>query len=128
MIHAVDVKFMHIGWLMTMTGEASEREPKNFLSLVKILNEVSNKDILQTNFVDSLIENYWEIYKDKIMKTQFIPFCIYLVSILFWFMFTMRDDEDHSMDVHWSWPNKKSATYQSVYFPLIGFISVFVAN
>ena len=127
MIHAVNVKCMHLGWLTT--GEDSEKQPKNFLTLVKILNRVSNKEILQTNFVNCLIENYWEVYKDKIMKTQFIPFCIYLASILFWFMFSLRDDEDNSMDVQWSsWPNKQSPAYLCIYFPMIGFITVFMSN
>ena len=69
-IQAVNVQCMHLGWLKAgqiKTADGDER--RNFLSLVKILNKTSNKEVLKTNFVNCMIENYWEIYKNKIMKT-----------------------------------------------------------
>ena len=72
---------MHLGWL-TQGG-------KNFLDLVKILNASSNTEVLQTNFVISILENFWVIYKDKINKTQAIPFAIYLVSIIHWMLYAL---------------------------------------
>ena len=63
MVAAVTVKCMPLGWLTRIESE------EKFLGLVRILNSTSNKAILQTAFVNSLLEGYWETYKAKILIT-----------------------------------------------------------
>ena len=49
---------------MTVFGQ----EP-DFLDLVEILNDTANQSIIQTKFVSSLLQTYWEMYKWGIFWT-----------------------------------------------------------
>ena len=75
--------------------------------------------------MDSLIENYWMIYKDKIIKTQFCPYICYLVSVIFWFMFALHGNTDPAYGYLY---DSHSRVYQCTYYPLLGFVTVFMLN
>ena len=65
---------MNLKWLF--------RNNKDFLDLVEILNETNNIAVLKTAFVSSLLEGFWNEYKQKIFRTQFIPFLCYMITII----------------------------------------------
>ena len=111
MVAAVTVKCMPLGWLTRIDSE------ENFLGLVRILNNTSNKAILQTDFVNSLLEGYWETYKAKILITQFVPFLFYLGSMINWMVYALDDDSQN-----------RPLLYHFVYFPLLGFCFMFIIN
>ena len=76
MINSVNIRWMNLNWLsrklirkikrkrMTVFGQ----EP-DFLDLVEILNDTANQSIIQTKFVSSLLQTYWEMYKWGIFWT-----------------------------------------------------------
>lgn len=70
---AVNIQLMDLNWL--------ERKNYDFLDLIKTLSTNKNKAILQTKFVSTLLDGYWYQYNREIFKTQFIPFCCYLISL-----------------------------------------------
>ena len=71
MINSVLVRMMPINWLI--------RNDKSFLDLVPIIDKAAEKNqaLLETSFVSSLLDVFWDAYKNKIMWEQFIPFLLY---------------------------------------------------
>lgn len=71
MINTVLVRMMPINWLI--------RNDKSFLDLVPIIDKAAEKNqaLLETSFVSSLLDVFWDAYKNKIMWEQFIPFLLY---------------------------------------------------
>ena len=43
--------------------------------------------------VNCLLFENWDMYKHKILKTQFIPFIVYLVAMVNWMIYLLKDDE-----------------------------------
>ena len=110
MYNTVKVQLMDIQWL--------RRQGRNFLNLVRVLTvyDAKNQQLLQTKFVSSLLEAFWETYKQRILWEQFIPFCCYLFVIVNFMALTLHDGFEGT------------TTYYCVYFPLVGAIVVFISN
>ena len=69
MTNSVTVKMMDLRWM--------KRKDKCFLDLVQILDRISNKTILETSFMNSLVDAFWHSYSRQIMKKQFLPSLAY---------------------------------------------------
>lgn len=59
MVNSVSVKMMSLNWM--------SRKNKCFLDLVEILDRTTNKTILQTAFMNSLVDAFWRIYSKQII-------------------------------------------------------------
>ena len=59
------------------------------------------------------------MYKEKILKTQFLPFLMYLIGMINWMCYALADHE---------WNRKNSRTYHVIYFPMLGFVLMFIIN
>ena len=68
MINSVNIRWMNLNWLTRKTSDKSEQDP-DFLDLVEILNDTTNQSVIQTKFVSSLLQTYWDIYKWGIFWT-----------------------------------------------------------
>ena len=70
MINSVNIRWMNLNWLTRKkTSDTFEQEEPDFLDLVEILNETTNQSVIQTKFVSSLLQTYWDIYKWGIFWT-----------------------------------------------------------
>ena len=108
MTSAVNVKMMQTDWL--------RRNDKDFLDLVEIINDCKNKSILRTTFVSSLLSGYWDRYFDRIFKSQFLSFMIYMFAMTNYLVFALKSNLYGTL------------AYQVFYFPLVGFNLVFICN
>ena len=108
MMNSVTVKLLSIKWL--------KQGDRNFLDLVQILNDTKNAEIYPTSFVRSLLSGYWDRYYQKIYRTQFRPFVIYMIAMISFLVFALQENVNDK------------AHYSLVYFPLFSFCSVFILN
>ena len=69
MVNSVTVKMMDLRWM--------KRKDKCFLDLVQILDSISNKTILETSFMNSLVDAFWRVYSKQILWRQFLPSLAY---------------------------------------------------
>ena len=69
MVNSVTVKMMDLRWM--------NRKDKCFLDLVQILDSISNKTILETSFMNSLVDAFWRIYSRQIFNKSFLPSLAY---------------------------------------------------
>ena len=83
-MNSVSVKLMKIKWL--------REGNRNFLDLVKILNDTKNTQIISTKFVSSLLGGYWDIYYTKIMRTQFVPFIFYMFGMISFLVYSLQEN------------------------------------
>ena len=81
MMNSVSVKILKIKWLL--------EGKKDFLDLVKILNETKNMQIVSSKLVCVLISGYWDIYFAKIFKTQFLPFIFYMIGMVSFLVYAL---------------------------------------
>lgn len=77
---------MPISWLT--------RNNKSFLELVPIIDKAAEKNqaLLETSFVSSLLDVFWDGYKNKIMWEQFIPFLLYQLTMINFMMFSLQEN------------------------------------
>ena len=108
MMNSVSVKILKIKWLLE--GQ------KNFLDLVKILNETKSMQIVSSKLVCVLISGYWDIYFTKIFRTQFLPFIFYMFGMISFLLLALEDKIEHSL------------AYYVLYYPLFGYCSIFIVN
>ena len=113
----VQVQCMQLGWISRIPDQGQ------FLGLVKILNSTSNKSVLETNFVNCLLVANWELYKKKIFETQFVPFMVYLFSIINFMCFALDDK-----NLIYDGVDNDLRFYNGVYYPALGFCYMFVIN
>ena len=59
MVNSVSVKMMNLNWMT--------RKHKCFLDLVEILDRTTNKTILQTAFMNAMVDAFWRIYSKQII-------------------------------------------------------------
>ena len=76
---------MNLAWLT--------RNKNNFLTFVETIAETKNRAIMQTTFVNSLFEQYWETYQMKIFWVQFVPYLLFIIFMLQYTIFELRDQE-----------------------------------
>ena len=43
--------------------------------------------------VDCLLYENWKMYKSKIIRTYFIPFLIYLLSMINWMVYALKEED-----------------------------------
>ena len=101
---------MPINWL--------NRLNHSFLDLVPIIDKAAAKQdsLLETSFVSSLLDVFWDVYKNRIMWEQFIPFFIYQCAMINFMMFSLQPDI------------KNTAKYHMWFYPLCGAVIVFIYN
>ena len=111
---SVDVSYMNLSWLN------KHEDVSGFLALVKILQETKNLAIFQTNFVKSMLHEFEDSQKHKIMLNLFLPFLLYLIVVTGMTVCTMGQTFDGTTD---------DLTWQiQLYFWGIGCIAVLTAN
>ena len=112
---SVDVSYMNLSWL------TRHEDVSGFLALVKILHETKNLAIFQTNFVKSMLHEFEDSQKYKIMLNLFLPFLLYLIVVTGMTVWTMGQKT-------FDW-NTEDLTWQiQLYFWGIGCIAVLTAN
>ena len=83
LVIACKVRSMGLRWMRRNKG--------NFLTLVLKINKSKNSAILQTTFVNAIFEEYWEFYQIQILYTQFVPYVIFLIAMVQFMVFSIRD-------------------------------------
>ena len=63
-----------------------------------------------------LLDGYWHIYFEKIYKTQFLPFMVYICAMLSWLVMAL------------SGQSNDDAVSQMSYYILFGFCSIYIMN
>ncbi len=82
---AVKVTMLSLGWFFS--------ERKNFISFSKLLPGLPNR-VFQSQFIESLLDRFWDDAQYHIFKTMFCPFvCLVTLTILF-FMSALSNSED----------------------------------
>ena len=109
-INSVSIKQMQLKWL--------KADGKDFLDLVKILNDSRSQDIMKTSFVRCLLYGNWEKYYQKIKWTQFIPYVAYLFSMTNFFALVLLSD----------YFEKPRILGRILYFPFWGFCAFLGMN
>ena len=107
MVNSVNVKMMSLKWMT--------RKDKSFLDLVDILDRTSNKTILQTTFMNSLVDAFWGIYSKQIIWKQFIPSMAYQFFMVNFMAFSLIDEEKGDFSILF-------------YDPIIGCNVMFIIN
>ena len=90
MMNSVSVKILKIKWLLE--GQ------KDFLDLVKILNETKSMQIVSSKLVCVLISGYWDVYFTKIFRTLFLPFICYMFGMITFLVYALEDKNVHSVE------------------------------
>ena len=71
-VNAIKVRKFNLTWLF--------RDGQNFTDLVSILTETDRKEILATEFVKFLLDEFWSSYKRELVLRMFIPYMLYSLS------------------------------------------------
>ena len=66
------------------------RDDKNFTDFVVVLNKSNKKEIFSTKFVESLLDQFWLIYKSMLVKWMFVPFLMYACCSISYMYFTAK--------------------------------------
>ena len=85
MIKAVTVKLIDLSWFV--------KYDKKFLTLTKILNHSDNQSIFVTQFIKQVLDQFWEQNFKKLLKRQFIPFTICLLTTIFYLQYALKRGE-----------------------------------
>ena len=85
MIKAVTVKLIDLSWFLNYDMK--------FLTLTKILNQSENQAIFVSEFVMQVLDQFWEQNFKKLLKRQFIPFTICLLTTIFYLQYALKRGE-----------------------------------
>ena len=78
----VDVRILPTDWIFRVTDNADEND---LFMLINILHKQPSDALFSTEFVEVLIEEFWERYQFSIFITVFIPFIIYALATVVYF-------------------------------------------
>lgn len=78
-LSSIKVRKFDMSWLF--------RDGKNFTDLVEILNVTNKQEVLATEFVKNLSQQFWKQYKIRLICQMFVPFSLYgVLSIAFMYL------------------------------------------
>ena len=70
----VDVSMLRTAWVFR---DREKGELKDFDKLIKALAESETDSMYNTDFVVTIVEEFWSLYQMSIFIAIFIPFCFY---------------------------------------------------
>ena len=87
--HMVKVKMIDISWLFT--------NQKTFLEFAQSLACSGRNDLYMTDFVKIMLDVYWTDNKKHIFWKIFVPYCIYLILALFYWIQVICKEHEHPL-------------------------------
>lgn len=89
----VEVKVLNLDWLL--------KDAKNFLDFSFLLKRSQNKRIFQTEFLQQLVQEFWDESFYKILYRIFMPWLLYMICALYFFATQLgvlsHDEEEHEV-------------------------------
>ena len=76
------MRILPTDWIFRVTDSADEND---LFMLINILHKQPSDALFSTEFVEVLIEEFWERYQFSIFITVFIPFILYAISTVVYF-------------------------------------------
>ena len=78
---------------MLKVNQFIDEQPLNFNDeLLRTLEKIVDDSTITTTFVDAIFKANWSWYQREIIRTLIVPFVAYLISILCFLMYALRDD------------------------------------
>ena len=88
----VEVSMLRTGWVFR---DKEKGELKNFDKLIKALAESPSDSMYNTDFIITLVDEFWSLYQMSIFIAVFIPFLFYFQATITYFTFYLAvPDED----------------------------------
>jgi len=81
---------MSIKWLQLR----EDRQKGDFLSLARILTKFPKDSLYQTEFLNSLTNEYWMEFLKFIVWRALVPWILYSTQTLIYFAHTLEREED----------------------------------
>lgn len=72
------MRILDISWML--------KDRMNFVNFTGTLDEASNDDIYETEFISALLKEFWDQNFDIILWKCFIPWCGYAFCAMFFFV------------------------------------------
>ena len=90
----VEVSMLRTDWVFR---DRERGELKNFDKLIKALAESPSDSMYNTDFVITIVDEFWSLYQTSIFITVFIPFIVYFFCTNYYFSFFLAIpiDERH---------------------------------
>ena len=66
----VKVRLLDLGWLYA--------NKKNFRDFFQVLRELKSDELCSSEFIITLLDVFWDNYKDQMMYKVFVPYLLYL--------------------------------------------------
>ena len=83
----VDVRILDISWML--------KDRMNFVNFTETLNQASNDDIYETQFISALLMEFWDQNYSIIFWKCFIPWCGYALCAMGFFVQALNDDHSN---------------------------------
>lgn len=61
-----------------------------FTGLTNILSRAPSLAVYRTDFVECIMKEFWDDYKMIILKKQFLPFLVVMISTMFYYNFAFH--------------------------------------
>lgn len=88
-LRPVRVSVMSLHWML--------EEKENFVGVACMLTDQPNS-VYATQFVDKVLDQFWEENQLMIKRRQFWPYLAYLVTALWYFKRALEGDSDHQAE------------------------------
>ena len=80
---SVTVRMMNLRWFLK-PGESK------FAGLAYILCRAPSLAVYKTDFVECIMQEFWDDYKKIILKSQFYPFLVVMISTIYYYNFAFH--------------------------------------
>lgn len=96
----VEVRVLNIEWLL--------KDVQNFLHFSVLLKRSQNKRIFQTEFLQQLVQEFWDDYFYRILNRNFLPWILYMICTLYFFATQLgvrnnHEDEKEAADIAYTY-------------------------
>ena len=120
----VDVFMLRTNWIFReINSESKGMENTNeFLNLIDTLDNVEDKSLFTTEFVEALIQQFWSLYI-KVFNFVFVPFIIQTISCVIYFSQLIFIPPEETTGVT-TWVIKATVIITTIYFAYLECIQI----
>ena len=89
----VTIKIFDIGFIL--------KDERGFVGIIQMLNDSRDFQILITEFVKQLLDQFWEVYYKKLVRRHFLPYLACLFTVVYYLRFALLqvDEEREEMKI-----------------------------